>query len=148
MIESECMSPSRPPTRALSVPSIRIVVGCERTSPPCELSASFAFWSSRLFASETPPENANQLATAHTITSTSSTRIPSEILRPQRTFRLPVGAPGPRYSGCAGAAVAAAAPESAALDAGRAKTRRRNLPLGAAASVDAVRLLFARHPAG
>ena len=85
MIESECRSPSRPPTAALSVPSSRIVVGCESNRPLWGVSADFAFGSRRLFASETPLENANQLATAHTTTSSSSTTMPIPIRRPQRT---------------------------------------------------------------
>ena len=57
MIESECRSPCRPPTWAVSVPSRSTVVGCESSRPPCEVSASRALESSRLCASETPPEN-------------------------------------------------------------------------------------------
>src|SRR5262249_29824125 len=80
------------------VPSNRIVVECERRRPLWGVSADFALGSSRLFASDTPLENANQLATAQTTTSRRSTRRPMAIRRPQRGRRATSGRPpGPRY---------------------------------------------------
>ena len=50
-------------------------------------SASFAFGSRRLFASETPLENANQLATAQTTTRAAATATPSRSGGPSAAWR-------------------------------------------------------------
>ena len=57
MIESECRSPLRPPTVALSVPSRRIVVGCDQSDPLPFASAAPRSRSRRLFAALTPLRN-------------------------------------------------------------------------------------------
>src|SRR5581483_6590732 len=96
MIESEWRSPARP-TSPLSVPRSNTVVECERSRPPCFVSASFAFGSRRLSASDTPLENDSQLVTPQTTRSKMITPSARATLRPQRG-RLGAAAPGPRYS--------------------------------------------------
>ena len=57
MIESECSSAARASVFAWSVPSSRVVVECESTSPPWLVNAARVAGSSRLFAAPTPTRN-------------------------------------------------------------------------------------------
>ena len=139
MIESECSVASRARRcRALSVPSSRIVVECEIEQPALRRSsARFAFGSSRLFASETPLENENQLGDPpDDDQDEQDERRRAAIRRPQCGRRF-----GARARPAVASAPAVARRRSRRDAAAGCRARQRDLPLGASAPVDAIGLL-------